>query len=71
MPAPIDPEYRAALVEQIRRDVETLRGEHIDEDPTGRAFYEQRIAAYRAVLTAPLPDMRGWWWSMGRGRGSQ
>lgn len=41
---------RAALIEQIKRDIETLASPTIGEDPCGRAFYEQRIADYRAVV---------------------
>lgn len=43
-------DYRSALVEQVRRDMETLRDPTVDEDPAGRAFYEQRIVDYRAVI---------------------
>jgi hypothetical protein len=48
----MDAALRAALVEQIHRDLETLRDTHVGEDPTGRTFYEERIAATRAALLA-------------------
>lgn len=45
------PDWRRGLIDQIRRDMETLRGPNIDDDPCGRKFYEDRIASYRASLT--------------------
>ena len=51
-PLPKDPaprSYREGLIEQIRRDLETLRG-HIDPEVPGREFYEIRVAAYRETV---------------------
>lgn len=46
------PELRAAFVEQIRRDTETLTdpAHHVEDDPCGRQFYEDRIASFKAAL---------------------
>jgi len=44
-PAPVVDDYRARLLEQIKRDMQTLVLGL--EGPEGREFYEQRIASYR------------------------
>jgi len=49
--APVVHDRRRDLLEQIKRDMETLRGPYIDDDPCGRKFYEDRIASYREALT--------------------
>lgn len=45
-------DLRAALVEQIKRDTDTLTKpeHHVDQDPCGREFYVRRIALYKEAV---------------------
>lgn len=44
--------YVFALIEQIKRDLDTLNNpiHRVNEDPCGRAFYQDRIKAYREAV---------------------